>query len=270
VNKTKIDWADSSFNPITGCYHDCPYCYARGISTRFKNRDELIEPETYHLEHDCREIIECNEQPYFIKNGAKTRAAYPYGFTPCIHRYRMNEYQNKKGRNIFVCSMADMWGNWVPDRWIIEVLSTCEKAPQHNYLFLTKNPARYIEFFNRGELPGGDNFWYGTTVNTPDMLYAYSESLHNEANVIHHTFLSIEPIFEDFGEFKGGAFVDWVIVGAETGNRKGKVIPQKEWIKNIVNICRQRNIPVFMKESLRSLMGCDFIQEFPKELAPTD
>lgn len=266
MNKTKIPYVDSTFNLIQGCYHKCEYCYARNIANRFKTQDELIEPKTYRLEHDGKEIIECNEQPYFIKNGTKTRAAYPYGFTPCIHRYRMNEYRNKKGRNIFVGSMADMWGNWVPDRWITEVLSTCVKAPQHNYLFLTKNPKRYVDFFERGELPGGDNFWYGTTVNTPNTLYAYLGGF----TITHHTFLSIEPILEDFGEFGGGGLADWVIVGAETGNRKGKVIPQKEWIDNIVKICREHNTPVFMKESLRGLMGCDFIQEFPKELAPTD
>ena len=216
MNKTKIDWTDSSFNFIQVCYHTCEYCYARGIANRFKTAGELIEPETYRLEYDGKEIIECNKQPYIIKDGKEVKQAYPYGFTPCYNRYQHENFKAIKGRNVFMGSMSDMWGKWVPDRWLIEILMTCEKNPQHNFLFLTKNPARYI------------------------------------------------------GEFKGGAFVDWVIVGAETGNRKGKVIPQKEWIKNIVNICRQRNIPVFMKESLRSLMGCDFIQEFPKELAPTD
>ena len=264
MDKSKIDWTDSSHNPISGCYHDCPYCYARGISTRFKNRDELVEPETYHLEYDNREIIECNEQPYVIHNGILKKAAYPYGFIPTLHRYRLDEYKDKKGRNIFVGSMADMWGNWVPDRWIVEVLSTCEKAPQHNYLFLTKNPKRYIDFFNRGELPGGDNFWYGTTVTNPNMFFAYTKNFLD--SVMHHTFLSIEPILEDFGEFGGAEFVEWVIIGAETGNRKGKVIPKKEWIDNIVNICRERNVPVFMKESLKGLMEDDFIQEFPEEL----
>ena len=33
--KTKIDWCDSTWNPVTGCLHDCPYCYARRIAERF-------------------------------------------------------------------------------------------------------------------------------------------------------------------------------------------------------------------------------------------
>lgn len=55
----------------------------------------------------------------------------------------------------------------------------------------------------------------------------------------------------------------WVVIGAETGNSKGKVIPQKEWIMEIANVCREYGTPVFMKESLRELMGDDFRQEFP-------
>ena len=35
MNKTKIDWCDSTWNPVTGCLHGCEYCYARGIANRF-------------------------------------------------------------------------------------------------------------------------------------------------------------------------------------------------------------------------------------------
>ena len=63
------------------------------------------------------------------------------------------------------------------------------------------------------------------------------------------------------------ARTDWVIVGAETGNRKNKVIPKKEWIMEILDECRERGKPIFMKESLREIMGTDFVQEFPWEAA---
>jgi hypothetical protein len=56
---------------------------------------------------------------------------------------------------------------------------------------------------------------------------------------------------------------DWVIVGAETGNRKGRVIPEKKWIDDILATCVRANVPIFMKESLRELMGDDFIQMYP-------
>ena len=78
-------------------------------------------------------------------------------------------------------------------------------------------------------------------------------------------FISIEPILEPVTLQNRIRIpsVDWVIVGAETGNRKGKVIPQKKWIDDIAEHCLMTGVPVFMKESLRELMGADFIQEFP-------
>ena len=38
MNKTKIDWATMSWNPVTGCRHGCPYCYARRTATRFNRK----------------------------------------------------------------------------------------------------------------------------------------------------------------------------------------------------------------------------------------
>ena len=58
----------------------------------------------------------------------------------------------------------------------------------------------------------------------------------------------------------------WVIIGAETGNRKDKVIPKREWVDNIVEAASITNMKVFMKGSLRDLMGDDFLQEFPWEV----
>ena len=266
MEKTRIDWCDSTFNPITGCYHKCSYCYARGITNRFASRRgcRLIEPETYHIHtEDGRELIEINEQPYYFNDDTEERymCAYPHGFTPTIHRYRMTEYKDKqRPRNIFVGSMADIFGEWVPDRWIKEVFNACMAGPQHNYLFLTKNPQRYLDLEKYKELPWADNFWFGTTITNPNQMYAWFTEKK------FHWFLSIEPLLEDLGDFGGGVMPEWIIVGAETGNRKDKVVPRREWIESIVNQCRQYGIPVFMKSSLTDIWGEELIQEFPKEL----
>ena len=55
----------------------------------------------------------------------------------------------------------------------------------------------------------------------------------------------------------------WVVIGAETGNHKDKVIPKREWVLAIAEECAFWKTPVFMKESLRALMGDDFKQEYP-------
>ena len=79
-----------------------------------------------------------------------------------MHRYRLNQPERQaEPQTVFVCSMADLFGRWVPTSWIAEVLDACRRAPQHRYLFLTKNPARYLQLDYMGLLPHENNFWYG-------------------------------------------------------------------------------------------------------------
>lgn len=265
-NKTKIDWCDATWNPVTGCEHRCPYCYAKGIAERFGTNwlpDE--NPDDYKCVLDGTEthaILELDGmQARKQKDGRIVPAAFPLGFTPTLHRYRLDDPQHwKKPRNIFVCSMADLFGEWVPDEWIEQVFEACEAAPQHRYLFLTKNPKRYVDLYAKNILPIGKRYWYGTTVTSSEQPFFYSRVPDDNP----HTFVSIEPIMGSFGKIKD--LPDWVIVGAETGNRKGKVAPRKEWIDEIAYECKRYRTPIFMKESLRDLMGADFRQEFPWEV----
>lgn len=281
MDKTKIDWADASWNPVTGCMHGCEYCYARRIAERFGGCWRLdLPPDTSwrgnvgerklmgdyarHNDGKCHVLdepeIECAvfDPPSGYRGKVKP---YPYYFSPTFHRYRLGEPQSwKKPRNIFVCSMADLFGDWVPDEWIEQVFEACEAAPQHKYMFLTKNGKRYLELARKGIMPDADNFWYGCSVTRPDAPFFFSNKCK--------TFASIEPILEPFDWVPGLKHIglpDWIIVGAETGNRKNKIRPEKDWLGGIVNGCAEHNIPLFMKESLRELMGADFRQEFPWE-----
>ena len=264
-SKTKIDWCDATWNPVTGCKHGCEYCYARKIAERFGGvyyEDELPNRYgEYEVEHLCADG-DLHELDYPLRNyGNNKIAPYPFEFDPTFHRYKLDEPQKwKKPRTIFVCSMADLFGDWVPDEWIEQVFKACEAAPQHRYLFLTKNPKRYVDLYRKNILPIGKGHWYGTTVTSPEQPFFYSRVPDDNPN----TFVLIEPIMGTFGKIND--LPDWVIIGAETGNRKGKVAPQKEWIDEIAAECRRCKKPLFMKDSLRSLMGTDFRQEFPWEV----
>lgn len=269
---TRIDWCDATWNPVTGCLHGCEYCYARKIAERFRSK-EIHDPELNCQRHLIeRGILTGTGKPIVLdypweqknKDGSVTNAAYPFGFEPTFHRYRLDEPQRwKKPRSIFVCSMADLFGDWVPDEWIREVFKACEAAPQHRYLFLTKNPKRYVDLYSKGIMRVQDNYWYGSTVTDGDVPFYYS-MMPDQKNP--KTFVSVEPILKPFGDFLIGETADWIIVGAETGNRKDKVVPKKEWIMEIADACERDKVPLFMKESLRSIMGDDFRQEFPWEV----
>ena len=247
MKKTKIDWADSSWNPVAGCYHGCEYCYARNIANRFGGQIITGHDHVYVL-----------DEPFKKDDG--TILPYPYGFDPTFHRYRLDIPQQwKDPQRIFVCSMSDLFGEWVPQQWIEEVITACKRAPQHTYLFLTKNPKRYLELAAKEIIPCDDNFWYGSTTDVNDRPFWFARDFH--------TFVSVEPILERFTFEKDAdkCLSDWVIIGAETGRRKGRVIPKREWIMDFVDYGKKTDTPIFMKESLREIMGDDFIQQTPWE-----
>lgn len=284
MNITEIEWCDQTWNPITGCLHDCAYCYARGIARRFTGTGDLREKDTGFLYDDHRiEAWSKEGRGSVIKKGDtyeirypltrgecptpgqpyKGKAThYPFGFAPTLHRYRLTEPQEeKKPQDVFVGSMADVFGEWVPVEWIAEVLMACEDAPQHRYLFLTKNPERYLDLL--GILPKANakpECWYGTTITNKDDRHA-----SGVFNV--NTFLSIEPIQERLNVMPGSFGRNkWVIIGAESGNRKSKVKLERGWIKEIVEVCAADKIPIFMKNSLADIWGEPLIQEYPWEV----
>ena len=99
MNKSKIEWCDMTWNPVTECLHNCEYCYAEKIAKRFG--------DGWGLERNTR----------FLEMPAKPINPYPDKFNPSFHKYRLNEPTKiKKPQNVFVCSMADLFGEWIPDQ----------------------------------------------------------------------------------------------------------------------------------------------------------
>lgn len=105
MNRTKIEWTQYSWNPITGCKHGCWYCYAKKLSQRFKK-------------------------------------IFPNGFEPTFYPERLKEpWELKKPSKIFVCSIADLFAPWTPSHWRNMVLISIKNCPiKHTFQLLTKNP----------------------------------------------------------------------------------------------------------------------------------
>jgi hypothetical protein len=132
-----IGWASWSWNPVTGCKHNCPYCYAREIGKRF---DGHFNP-TFH----------------------EDRILAPKNTNPVT--------DSPAGSRVFVCSMADLFGAWVPNDWIYKVMQQVTDNPQWTFLFLTKNPHRYESIM----FP--DNAWIGATVDTQERVTATEKAM---------------------------------------------------------------------------------------------
>ncbi|MCM1556775.1 MAG: phage Gp37/Gp68 family protein [Anaeroplasma bactoclasticum] len=222
MNKTKIDWCDCTINPVVGCKNGCKYCYARKINQRFR-------------------FIENWEEPQFFPE-------------------RLKQLNSKKPKSIFMDSMSDI-GYW-KEKYIAETFNVIRRNPQHNYIFLTKGIQK-SDCFAIGKifshrilcqnLQNRQNIFIGKTIDKNNKFDPSEQ----------YDFLSIEPILEPINLelLQYSLYVRQVILGAETGNRKEKVVPKKEWIDNIVKECNKANARVFMKESLRQIMGEDFRQD---------
>jgi len=259
MNYTNIEWTDFTWNPVTGCYHGCEYCYARKIVKRFTSEKDNLKCKKTHnaIETEYGPIWELWSS-LFRDDYKGTTIPHPFWFEPTFHKYRLEEpCQRKKPAKIFVSSMGDLFGDWIPKEWIEQVIEVAEKCPQHTFQFLTKNPKRYKEF----KFP--NNCWLGTSVDGRDFRTDLGraeimEQLIMEQSIDNITFLSVEPLLGNVENHVSFSWCNWVIIGAETG--PGAKKPKKWWVEQIFKNYRG---PVFLKNNLN---WHETIQEWPKGL----
>lgn len=207
-----IEWAKWSWNPITGCLHNCPYCYARDIANRFY-------PEKF--------------EPTFR----------PERLTAPVNTRVPAEAETDLGwRNVFTCSMADLFGKWVPEEWIRAVLGQVGTNPQWNFLFLTKFPIRLAEF----DFP--DNAWVGTTVDCQARV-ANAEKAFRRVNA-KVKWLSVEPMLEPLHFTDIGAF-QWVVIGGASGSTQTpEWRPPRDWSDDLRRDAEDAGCMVYEKTNL--------------------
>ncbi len=184
-----------------------------------------------------------NDRFHFIENWCE----------PKLFLERLTQLKSKKPKSVFMNSMSDIC--WWEESWIELVLGVLNQYPQHNYIFLTKAKGLPYRFFYSDTFEYKDNLFFGRSITRQKELSA--------TDYCNFNFWSIEPILEPIKiDFKNNYNnIKQVIIGAETGNRKGKIIPKKEWIDSIVKQCDDANVGVFMKSSLKEIMGKDFRQD---------
>lgn len=212
-----IDWAKWSWNPIVGCLHDCPYCYARDIAERFQ------------------------------KDGV---SSFANGFVPTLHPGRLSAPLNRlplqsddpRDARIFAGSMADTFGRWVPAEWIEAILGIAAEARQWEFLVLTKFPKRMAEF----QIP--QNVWMGTTVDCQARVAGAEAAFERvQARV---KWLSVEPMLEPLKFSHLDRFQLLVIGGASRSAKTPRWIPPFEWLADLMRQADDAGCAVFLKSNL--------------------
>lgn len=170
---------------------------------------------------------------------------------------RLKQLESKKPKSIFMDSMSDI-AFWDEKR-VRDTFKAIKQNKQHAYIFLTKSGYQgYGLYFGERAL------WDEYDNCAENVFIGLSVTKQSEFPCgKRYQFLSIEPILERIiiPYNYNTSCVKQIIIGAETGNRKGKVIPKKEWIDDIVKQADEYGIRVFMKNSLKPIMGDDFRQD---------
>lgn len=244
MNRTKIEYADFTWNPVVGCTRECDYCYARRIALQnFKRSPSPCEK--------CRD------------------------FVPHRHYERLEQpMRKKKPARIFVCDMGDLFDATLHANVIIRVFDVMAAAPQHTFLVLTKQPYRMSAILGvRKPLP---NLHLGVSVTCQaDADERIPILLDTPAAV---RWVSIEPMMGpvdltmvkwakcDFGRRGEGwslnnvltkraanelnpekVGLDWVVLGGMTGPMAKGHLMDPAWVRSVRDQCVAAEIPFFFK-----------------------
>ena len=211
MSKSKIQWTEMTWNPVTGCTkisEGCAHCYAETMTKRLQGMGQY---------------------------------KYSNGFKVTLHPEALNEPKKVKEPSMFfVCSMADLFHKDVPFEFVDKVMEIIDDTPRHTYQLLTKRTERMVEYFTY-RIPF--NVWLGTTVEGPDYKIRIGQlSALPTSNV---KYLSCEPLLGDLGALNLQG-IDLVIVGGESGPQGRQM--RKDWVLNIMRQCEEQNTAFFFKQ----------------------
>ena len=247
MGKTKIDWADKVWNPVTGCTKvsaGCKNCYAERLAGRFKDQ----YPEGFGK-------VTCHED----RLGIPDRWQKPW--------------------RVFVNSMSDLFHPAVPFEFIDKVFAVMAHT-EHTYMVLTKRPERMKKYIHNGAIVGAHptalksnnpdgfrrhplwNVWLGVSVEdqktaderipllleTPSVkrFVSYEPAL---GPVVFDSWLKIHRIKGEVGNLSSENFsnqIDLIIMGGESGSNYRPMNP--EWAREVAYQCKHASVPFYFKQ----------------------
>lgn len=235
MSRTKIEWCDRVWNPVTGCTKvsaGCKNCYAERIAARFWGERKFTD-------------IRCHLERLY------------------------DPYRWRKPSLVFVNSMSDLFHPEVDKEFIGDVFCMMQKTPQQTYMILTKRPKEMLYWFNlmnaEDPLP---NVWLGVSVeDQPTAEERITLLLKTPATL---RFLSIEPMLSSIDIRGFLPHIDWVICGCESGQKARPM--DLDWALDLHDQCRAANVPFFLKQAVidgkfvrePQLSDYEFWQEYPK------
>lgn len=224
MNKTKIEWTDSTWNPIIGCSPisiGCANCYAKNMVRRFEGKLEIY------------------------KNLLRPNGHWN-GNVNLNNNQLLKKFPKKPSQKYFVGSMTDMFHENIPVEWLEKVFDIVKNNPQHVFQFLTKRADRMFDYFSNHDVH--QNVWLGITAENQKNLDERLRYLIKIAAPIR--FISAEPLlgeidFRYTGQLLSNKDINWVIAGGETQFKARPMNPL--WVRKIRDWCNDEEIPFLFK-----------------------
>jgi len=220
-DNTKIQWADSTWNPVTGCTEispGCENCYAR----KQAERNQLMGSPNYRN-----------------------------GFKLTMHPHTLDiPLRWKRPRRIFVCSMGDLFHADVDNLFLNRVFGVMRKAHWHTFMVLTKRSRRLESYARQGcEWPGlgwPANVWVGVSLENRDQLNRLYALKAVPAPAIR--FLSCEPLLGSLLPIDL-AGIHQVIVGGESAWDNRRRDMDLTWARELRDECARQGVAYFFKQT---------------------
>lgn len=247
-----IEWTDYTHNPVGGCKHRCRWsmpdgsiatCYAEDVANKF-------------------------------------RAAYPHGFE---HHYFRPEkidapLKVREPSKIFIDSMSDLMGHWVPEEQIDQVFDMCRKAHWHSFQLLTKNASRLLSYHQNFGFP--DNVWVGAS-SPPDFMWGKKLDNNQQKRMLSKTlralaqvrvpvrWMSIEPLSWDISQIVAdNEPLQWAVIGAASNGNK-VYQPEPEHVSRLLEVFDRQKVPVFFKGNIWDNPAIDEWREYFPGFVPS-
>lgn len=208
---SKIEWTESTWNPLTGCTKvspGCKHCYAERMALRLQ---------------------------------AMGQPNYRNGFKLTMHTHVLDLPLGwKQSLMIFVNSMSDLFHEEVPEEFIQRVFDVMRRAHWHTFQILTKRSTRLSELDKVLIWP--ENVWMGVSVEDDRYAFRIDHLRRTHAQI---KFLSLEPLLGPLPHLNLEG-IHWVIVGGESGPKARPM--DRSWVIDIRDQCQRAGVPFFFKQ----------------------
>jgi protein gp37 len=222
MSKTKIEWADKVWNPLTGCIKigvGCTNCYAERMAKRLR---AIGRPE--------------------YQDAVDDKGHWTGKIT--LAPKRLNDpLKWRKPAYVFVNSMSDLFHQDVPSIFICRMVEIMQKADQHIYQILTKRYSRPATELNQQD--ASDHILIGFSISNQDDAEVALDHLRRVHILGWRTWVSYEPALGPV-DWTGWEFLSQLICGGESGPRARMMHP--DWARSARDFCQANHIPFFFKQ----------------------